>query len=176
MKNIFLTGKPGSGKTTIIKKVISGLEVKIGGFYTEEIREKGERVGFKVRSSEGEEGLLAHKNIKSKYRVGKYGVLVNSFEIIGVGALEKAVENAELIIIDELGRMELFSQKFQASVLKALDSPKPVLGVIQQKKNPFLNSIRKREDVNVITVQEENRDQIPSEIKDLIEDYFKNQL
>jgi len=176
MKNIFLTGKPGCGKTTIIKKIILELEIKTGGFYTEEIRESGERVGFKVRSSEGEEGLLAHKNIKSHYRVGKYGVLVNSFEVIGVSALENAVKNSELIIIDELGRMELFSKKFQSAVLKALDSTKPVLGVIQQKKNPFLDAIRKRDDVTVISVSEENRNQLPPVVKEKITAYFKNNL
>ena len=167
-RNIFLTGKPGIGKTTIIKKVITGLNLKIGGFYTEEIREKGKRVGFKVRSSTGEETLLAHVDFKSPYNVGKYGVDINSFEIVGVRALENALSEAELIIIDELGRMELFSKKFQAAVLKVLDSDKRILGVIQQKKNPFLDSIRARKDVQVLIVNEINRDELPSKLKTMI--------
>jgi len=173
MKNIFLTGKPGTGKTTIIKKVIADLDLKIGGFYTEEIREQGERIGFKVHSTNGEEGLLARKDIKSHYRVGKYGVLVSSFEIIGVKAVENAVQNAELILIDELGRMELFSKKFQSAVYEALECPKTVLGVIQQRKNPFLNKIRKRDDVQIFTITEENRDELPGKIMEIIKNLSK---
>ena len=160
MKNILITGKPGIGKTTIIKKVISNINLKTGGFYTEEIRENRIRVGFKIKSIDGKERILAHKDYKSIYRVGKYGVNINSFESTGVKAIEKALEEAELIVVDELGKMELYSKKFQTSVIKALDSDKIVLGVIQQRENPFLDKIRKRNDVRFIFINEKNRDEV----------------
>ncbi len=165
MNNLLLTGVPGIGKTTIIKKVVGSLEMDKGGFYTEEIRENNRRVGFKLISFLGEEGILAHINSKSKYRVGKYGVNVEVFERVGIPALIDAIHNKELIVIDELGRMELFSLPFQKVVIEALDSPKPLLGVIQLHRNRFLDGIRKRPDVRIIEVNECNRDTLPELIR-----------
>ena len=157
-KNVLLTGKPGVGKTTLLKKLLADLSVHIGGFYTEEIRSGGRRVGFKIRSFSGEEEVLAHVDSPSPFRVSRYGVNVQAFERVGVPAIERAIRESDLIVMDELGKMELFSEPFQRAALRALDSPKPVLGVIQQARTPFLGRIRRREDVEVIEVTVENRD------------------
>jgi nucleoside-triphosphatase len=173
---ILITGKPGVGKTTIIQKVLDRLQVPYGGFYTEEIREGGARVGFRLRTTEGEEGIMAHVNSTSPQRVSKYGVEVSAFEDIAVPALDRVLQQylppgsrgeykgGTLLVIDELGRMELFSRKFQDKVMEVFDHPIPILAVIQDSKNPFLDKIRARQDVTLIHVTHENRDRLVGEI------------
>lgn len=169
MNNILLTGIPGIGKTTIIEKVLSVCELNAGGFYTKEIRNKGIRKGFKIIDLQTRrEGILAHVDIESPFRVGKYGVDPGCFEEIGVKALKEALLERELIVIDEIGKMELFSRPFQEKVMQCLSSSKKVLGSIKEKGNPFVDSIKKREDVTIITVDESNRDFIPEKIINLL--------
>jgi len=103
-----ISGKGGVGKTTVVKKVANQLLDRAGGFYTEEIREKGIRKGFLMRTLWGESSILAHVNIKGPFRVGRYGVNVDAFERIVVSCLETALKGDKIIIIDEIGKMELF--------------------------------------------------------------------
>lgn len=164
MKNILLTGRPGVGKTTVIREVLSRLEARVGGFYTEEIREGRARKGFKIASLDGEEGVLAHVDHRSRYRVSKYGVNLNDLERVGVAALLRAFQGCDLIVLDEIGKMETFSDKFRLMVLRCLDSEKHVLGTIQQRGSPFLDSIRRRPDVQIVEVTVNNRNHLPEEI------------
>ena len=164
LPRILITGKPGVGKTTVIQKVLQELPVSTGGFYTEEIREKGTRVGFRLKTLDGREGILAHVDSDSPYRVSKYGVEVKTFEDIAVPALEEALKRDQLLVLDELGRMELFSKLFQQTVHRILEHPVPVLAVIQDRRNPFLDAIRLRSDVTLIRITEKNRNQVVAEI------------
>ena len=165
MKNILLTGLPGSGKTSVILETIKRLkDIKAGGFYTQEIREKGERKGFKITSLDGRESILSHIDFKGPHKVSKYTVSIENLESIGVQALVEAIEKTDLIVIDEIGKMELFSEKFKEQVLKALDSKKKVLGTIMQASNPFADEIKKRKDVLVLEVTRENREKLIQEI------------
>jgi nucleoside-triphosphatase len=157
-KNLFVTGRPGVGKTTLIEKVLAGLDVEAGGFYTSEIRAGGARVGFAITDLQGEEGVLAHVSIESAFHVGRYGVNREDLEKIGVRAIERAVGSSALVVMDEIGRMELCSESFQAAVMRALDSPTPVFGTIQDRTNAFLDAVRARSDVDVVRVTEKNRD------------------
>jgi nucleoside-triphosphatase len=157
--HILLTGKPGSGKTTLIKRIIQELDY-CGGFYTEEIVEAGQRTGFKIRSLDGKEGILAKKGLNSRYKLGSYGINLRELEEIGVRAVEQSMESKEIIIIDEIGKMELFSERFKDTVLKALDSGKRVLGVIHIADLPFLDNIRKRGDVILFEVNLRNQEDI----------------
>jgi len=170
MKNILLTGRPGIGKTSIIKEVINSLKLDAGGFYTKEIREGEVRKGFEIITLNGRKGILAHIDCKSPYRVSKYGVNIKDLEEIAAPAIEDALKNREWIIIDEIGRMELYSPKFCSLVKKALDSEKKVLGTIQARHNEFLDSIRKREDTKIVEVTFKNRKRITKEISD----FFRN--
>ena len=160
--NILLTGKPGVGKTTVIKKIVEKYKDHAAGFYTEEIREKGERVGFKIKNINGDEGILSHINVKSNCNVGKYGVNINVIERIGVSAVENGLEcdRTELIIIDEIAKMELFSKNFKEIVISTLNSSKIVIGTIQEKNIPFLNEIKERADVQIFRITIRNRDNI----------------
>lgn len=168
MKNLLLTGKPGVGKTTLVRKAAeSGLPIA-GGFYTEEIRESGRRMGFMIRTLDGREEVLAHVKSPSRFRVSRYGVNVEAFEVVGVRSIEDALEGPGIVVMDEIGRMELFSQKFQDAVIRALDSPLTVFGVIQMRRNHFLDGIRKRPDTHVLTVTMDNRNALLTEILEML--------
>ncbi len=153
-KNILLSGPPGCGKTTIIKEVLKQVKgIKAGGFHTSEIREGGVRKGFKITSLDGREAVLSRIDFKGPDRVSKYGVSVENLESIGLRAIQDAIRNADIIVIDEIGKMELFSEKVRQAILDALDSPKRVLGTIMMASNPFVNEIKKRKDIRVVEIR-----------------------
>ncbi len=163
MPKILLTGPPGIGKTTVIRKVLDRLKLPVGGFYTAEIRERGKRVGFKIIGLNGEEDVMAHVDFPGP-RVNKYGVNVAAFDRVGPSALDEAVRTGRLVIMDEIGMMELLSVAFQQRVIAVLDADTDVLGVIKQHSNPFTDKIRAREDVEIMTVTQKNRDRLPEEV------------
>jgi nucleoside-triphosphatase len=150
--NYLLTGPPRSGKTTIIKEIIKSLGKSAGGFYTEEIRKEGVRVGFRLKTLSGKEGIFSHIDFKSKYKVGKYGVNIDTLDKIGSQEIELALAQKKVIIVDEIGKMELFSARFKDLVWKALDSKKPVIGTIIFVKHPFADKVKNRKDVKIINL------------------------
>lgn len=158
---ILLTGRPGVGKTTVIMKVLEGFEGTAGGFYTEEIRRGNIREGFRIRTLDGRNGILAHISDSGPFRVGKYGVDVGALDGIALPSLEMALETDELVIIDEIGKMELFSRRFRSLLQRILKSEKGILGVIHQKVDPFTRRIRRLPAVEIVTVTEMNRDSLP---------------
>lgn len=169
--NLLLTGKPGVGKTTVIQKVLSRLERRLGGFTTQEIRREGVRVGFSIRAvDDGQEGVLAHVDLTGPHRVGKYAVNIHDMDRVGVTALRRALESSDLIVMDEIGRMENYCPSFQRAVLEALDAPQDVLGTLQMRSTPFLNRIRERPDVTVKLVTSQNRDGLPSQLVAMLEE------
>ncbi len=161
--NVLLTGRPGIGKTTLIKRVIEATPLSKGGFYTEEVREQGQRVGFSLTTLDGKKSLLAHVKIKSQYRVGRYGVDIDTFEAIGAESITKAISTNELIIIDEIGRMELFSKKFREVVLEALKTGR-VIATIKKGRGCFIDEIKSRKDTKVLEVNLENRETLSSKL------------
>lgn len=164
MRHILITGLPGIGKTTLIKKLVCLLH-SAGGFYTEEIRKGGKRIGFKIVTLDGKEGLLAGVFIDSPYRVGKYGVNVKDVEEIAVPAIRAAVKGKDYVVIDEIARMELFSEEFKRAVKEAFESEKRVIATIQVSKDPFLEELRKREDVLLYELKLSNREKALEELK-----------
>jgi len=159
-----LTGKPGTGKTSLIKQAITGMEGKAGGFYTEEIRRQGVRQGFRLVTLDGRSATLAHIDIHSPYRVSKYGVDLDSLDQVGVSALHRAAQQCDLIVIDEIGKMELFSVKFRNAVSEIIDSGKKVLGTIMFNPNPWADAIKRKPQVNLITVTRVNYHQVLEEL------------
>ncbi len=160
IKNIFLTGPPGSGKTSILLEVVEILKregLRVSGITCPEVRESGRRVGFKiVNVSTGEEGILAWINPSFKGpRVGRYTVNLRDLDEIGSKTIEESVDSpdVDVVVIDEIGIMELKSKRFAQAVVKALNSQKFVLGVIHRKSNhPLLVEIRSREDTKIFEV------------------------
>lgn len=157
---ILLTGRPGCGKTTLIRKVLERYPGKAGGFYTQELRESGNRAGFEVRTLEGQRGLLAHVEIRSLEKVGKYGVDLSFLEEEGIPQIELAVRRGYLVVIDELGPMEFKSRRFRQVVIKTLHEDVPLLGSIVARPDPFGDMIRGRADISLIEVREDNRDML----------------
>jgi nucleoside-triphosphatase len=125
----------------------------------------GKPRGFMIRTTGGKEAVLAEKGLKSGRRLGKYGLDLRNLEETGVPALEHALRNSDIIVIDEIGKMELFSGRFRETVMKALDSPKKVVGVIHQSKQPFLDAIRARSDVLLLEVTGANNEEVWRKLK-----------
>jgi len=166
IQNFLLTGRPGVGKTTLMARVVERSGLKAGGFYTQELREQNTRVGFAITTLSGRQGLLSHVRLKSPYRVGKYGVTLEDLEGIGVEEIQRALQESQLVVIDEIGKMELFSQKFRDAVLAALDSEKPVLATVMQGSSPFTDNVKRRHDVELFEVTLKNRDELVEVIVD----------
>jgi nucleoside-triphosphatase len=165
-EKVLLTGRPGCGKTTLIKRVVNNLPRGTGGFYTEEIRDDSMRTGFKIVTLNGEEVVFAHVDFKSPDRVGKYGLDLSTLERIGVGAIRKAIRAQRLVVIDEIGPMEIRSSIFREAVNEALDSKLPVLATIFARPLPFTNAIKSRSDVTLIDIRPDNRERLVSELAD----------
>jgi len=165
MKQVYLvTGRPGTGKTSLIKQAVTEMRGKAGGFYTEEIRSGGVRQGFRLVTLDGQDAILAHIDIQSQYRVSKYGVDIDSLDRVGVSALHKATEQCDLVVIDEIGKMELFSTNFRKAILQIIDSGKRLLGTIMLNPNPWADAIKCQPQVNLVTVTRANHHQVLEEL------------
>ncbi|AMM41756.1 cancer-related nucleoside-triphosphatase [Candidatus Desulfofervidus auxilii] len=155
---ILITGPPRIGKTTIIKKITQFLKERkypLRGFYTEEIKEKGKRLGFKLVTLDGKEIIFSHVDIESPYKVGKYKVDVLSLE--NHLSILIPLCSEEIIIIDEIGKMECFSQKFRKVIWDLFFKPNPILGSISLKGNKFIEKIKHLPQVRLMEVNQENR-------------------
>ena len=162
-RNILITGLPGCGKSTLIEKVVNIIERPVTGFFTREIKDKGRRVGFSINTLDGREGVLAHQNIKSQFRVGKYGVNLKDIETIAVPSMIPA-KKEEIIVIDEIGKMECFSSLFKETLIKVLNLPNWIIGSIAQKGGLFIQRIKDRDDVLLIKITAQNRDILVDQI------------
>lgn len=165
VKNFLITGPPGCGKTTLIKEILKEIKIKAQGFFTEEIRKENSRVGFEIVSLEKKRKIFAHKDFKSPFQVSKYKVDLKAFEEIALEALKKGLEDPRtLIVIDEIGRMELFSKKFQKLVIKAFNAPNKVLATIMLKPHPFCDKLKKRKDTQIFHLIKESFFELKKEI------------
>jgi len=170
-KNIFLTGAPSSGKTTVIKKVIKSLEHPAKGFYTEEERISGKREGFLMKTLDGKTGYLAHQDIGSDFHVRRYGVSIENIENIAAPSITPVDDH--IIILDEIGKMECFSEVFKKAATEALDSPNIVIGTITFGGTDFILEVKERENIEIIEVTPENRDSLPDLILKKVSDLRK---
>lgn len=169
---ILLTGKPGVGKTTVVKKVVQKLKDKVIGFWTEDIRDKlNKRTGFKIVTTEGTEAILASKYLfETPYKVGSYYVDIETFEKIVIPVLKKALKEDKTVVIDEIGKMELFSKRFISVVEEIFEKKEKILATVPIKDvHPFVKKVKERKDVLLIEVTLSNRNYLPEKIIQMLE-------
>lgn len=160
---LLLTGIPGVGKTTVIRRLSASLAGRrVGGFYTEEIREGGERRGFRLRTFDGEERIIAHADFPKALRVGKYGVDVAALASVVGPAL--APDPAVVVyLVDEIGKMECLSPPFVAAIGALLASGQPVVATVARRGGGLIEAVKRRTDVLLWEVTRENRDRLPED-------------
>jgi len=162
-KKLLLTGSPGVGKTTLVKKVLESLGEEALGFYTQEIREKGARRGFRLITTWGEEGILAHEGLGSPFRVSRYGVTLDFLERV-IGVIQRKWRPGRILVVDEIGKMELFSRVFRDWVEEVAPDPKvPFLATIAlRSRDPLVLKLKRELPLWEVTLA--NRDTLPQEI------------
>lgn len=160
-----MTGRPGIGKTSVLLRTINDLKsrgYKIGGMISREVREGGFRVGFEIMDfCTGKRGWLAHVNQSTGPKVSKYRVNLGDLNAVGTSSILSAVANDDIIVVDEIGPMELFSQAFKDAVVQAVESRKPLLGTIHYRlRDPIVHIVKAREDAEILEVTYENREKL----------------
>jgi len=176
VRHVLLTGVPGIGKTTLIRELAKRLAAyQPAGFYTEEIREREVRKGFRLVSLDGHELTLAHVNNPGPFRVGRYKVDVAGFERL-LAALDLRHAPPRVIIIDEIGKMECLSSHFAQEVTALLDSSKTVIATIALKATGFIQQVKERPDCRLIPVTVANRDSLADSLFTELQQKLRIQL
>jgi nucleoside-triphosphatase len=173
--NVLLSGEPGCGKTTVIFRLAQGLcDLRLAGFYTEEIRVQGHRVGFEAISFSGRRALLAHVQSPSPHRVGPYGVEPEQLEPLVQEELVRASE-VDVYLIDEVGKMEVLCPAFAEVVPRLLSGKVPVIMTVAQRGRGLIAQVKYRDDVRMVTVREDNRDALPDELERWVREWLPSQ-
>ena len=170
-RTLLLTGRPGIGKTTVIRAVAEALGDRAGGFYTEEIRGSGGRKGFHLVTLDGEEAVMAHVSLRGqgRPRVSRYGVDVSAIERVGVAALRRAMQAGQVVLVDEIGKMELFCGPFKDVVLQAMSGPHAVVATVMDRPNPWVDGLKAMPDVTLWEVTAENRGRMAERVIEWLE-------
>ncbi len=171
--NFLITGPPRSGKTSVIERAMSILReqgLRAGGIYCPEICEGGVRLGFKIIDiMTGEERILAHVDQRNGPQVSKYRVNVTNVDELSESAINRALNEADFLVIDEIAPMEIYSEGFKKAVLVALDSPKPLLAAIHQRtRTGFIGEIKVRDDIEIFEVTQRAREELPIKLAEAV--------
>ncbi len=158
---LLLTGPPGVGKTTALRRVAAGLQGRaISGFYTEELREGGQRRGFRAVTFDGRQATMAHVKIAGRARVSKYGVDVGIVDALA-GSTLGLDRGAEVYLVDEIGKMECLSPCFVAAMRALLDARRPTVATVALRGSGLIAEVKRRPDAECWSLSRANRDEIP---------------
>jgi nucleoside-triphosphatase len=169
---LLIEARPGAGKTTAIGRLAELLRdagVPPSGFLTTELRDGRRRVGFEIETFAGERGLLAHVDIPGLPRVSRYGVDLEEFERLALPALDAPAAGG-VVLIDELGKMELASERFREAVLALFDGNAPIVATVHTFRHPFTDALKGRADVTTVRLTAANRNGLPEELLNLVRD------
>jgi len=164
-KNILLTGMPGCGKTTVVRSLLGRVgRLRCAGFYTAELRDSGQRVGFEAIGLSGNKCLLAHTGFRSRHRVGRYGVDASGFDTLVIAELNRPADDVDIFVIDEIGKMELLCPSFVSTIPNLLDGPVPVVATVAKRGGGLIAKVKARKDVQLVEVSPTNRNDLPDEL------------
>jgi nucleoside-triphosphatase len=165
---LLLEGRPGIGKTTVTRRLLTLLQeadVPVGGFTTGELRTSGRREGFVVEAASGAREVLAHIGLPGPPRVGRYGVDLAAFERVALSALDDPGPGG-VVVVDELGKMELASAAFCAAVVELFGRDVAVVATVQLARHRFTDALKRRPDIRVVRVTEATRDALAEQLID----------
>lgn len=167
LPRILLSGPPQCGKTTVVQKVAAGWPGKAAGFYTREVRQGGIRLGFEIVTLAGDAALLSHVDFPGPYRVGKYGVDLENFHRVALPALE-VIPGVDLIVVDEVGKMECLSARFVAAMENLWVAPVPLLITVAAHGGGYIAALKAKPGKTLITVTPGTRETLPDRILELL--------
>lgn len=165
---LVLEGAPGVGKTTVARRLVSLLrdaDISVSGFLTTEVRTAGRRVGFEIETVQGQRGVLAHVDFEGPPRVGRYGVDLDTLERVALPAVDL---NADAVVVDELGNMELASRAFRDTAEALFDARLPIVVTVHARRHPFTDRLKRRNDIHLVRVSSDNRDALPRELERMV--------
>jgi nucleoside-triphosphatase len=163
---VLVEGRPAVGKTTVARRLAALLReagVPLAGFVTEELREHGRRVGFAIETFDGSRAVLAHVGLPGPPRVGRYGVDLAAFERLALPALAEPPATG-VVLIDELGKMELASESFRGALSELLERPVALVATVHVARHSFTDALKRRPGVELVRVTGQNRDELPARL------------
>lgn len=170
MNNLFLTGRIGVGKSTMLKKALDELNIPAGGYVTQKIFDSYYIKHIAKSLYDNEEYIIVKSDTRNKTKIG----FPESFENGMISILDKSLKFRDIVVLDELGCAENNIKSFTSKVFEILDSRKIAFGVLKDEECEFLNSIRNRDDVVIIRITEENRDYILGKIVYILKGFLKS--